>query len=59
MMAERCADEASIDRGRDAWATHISRNEVKIYPLYDEEFSVTVNLDDFETALRGWKEFLI
>lgn len=59
VMAVRRADEVSIDWDRDAWATRISNNEVTIYSLYDEEFSVTINLDDFDRALRGWKEFLI
>jgi hypothetical protein len=51
--------EVSTEWVRDAWATHISKGGVKIYSLYDEDFSITISLDDFERALRGWKDFLL
>lgn len=59
LRAVRREDEVSTEWARDAWATHISKSGVKIYSLYDEGFSITISLDDFERALRGWKDFLL
>ncbi|TWR61793.1 hypothetical protein FIV41_07210 [Pseudomonas marginalis] len=59
LIAVRREDEVSTEWARDAWATHISKSGVKIYSLYDEDFSITISLDDFERALRGWKDFLL
>lgn len=59
LIAVRREDEVSTEWARDAWATHISKSGVKVYSLYDEDFSITISLDDFERALRGWKDFLL
>lgn len=59
LIAVKREDEVSTEWARDAWATHISKIGVKVYSLYDEDFSITISLDDFERALRGWKDFLL
>lgn len=59
LIAVRREDEVTTEWARDAWATHISKSGVKVYSLYDEDFSITISLDDFERALRGWKDFLL
>lgn len=59
LLAVRRDEKVFMEWARDAWAAHISKDGVKIYSLYDEDFSVTISLDDFEKALRGWKDFLI
>lgn len=48
----------SADWSREAWGAEIEKKGVKIYSLYDEDFSITISLDDFERAMSGWKDFL-
>ncbi|WLH77709.1 hypothetical protein PSH81_18470 [Pseudomonas sp. FP2335] len=59
LLAVRRDEKVFTEWARDAWAAHISKDGVKIYSLYDEDFSVTISLGDFEKALRGWKDFLV
>lgn len=59
LLAVRRGEEVFAEWARDAWGANISKSGAKIYSLYDEDFSVTISLGDFEKALQGWKDFLV
>ncbi|WP_247425071.1 DUF5376 domain-containing protein [Ralstonia pseudosolanacearum] len=44
--------------GREAWEAKISSGGVKVYSLYDEEYSEMLTISMFLHALLAWKEFL-
>lgn len=46
------------DWSRETWGAELSRNEVKIYSLHDENYYQLLSLDQFEKALLTWRDFL-
>ena len=59
IISVKNAEKDFTDWVRETWAADISINEVKVYSLHDEEFAVTIGLDDFEKALLGWRKFVV
>lgn len=43
---------------RDAWGARLSRSEVEIYSLYDDDCSDRVSLVSFRQALVEWGRFI-
>jgi len=43
---------------RETWGAELSKSQVKIYSLYDEEYFEIITLDSFEKALLAWKAFV-
>ncbi|MHA6912628.1 hypothetical protein ACQUJO_05730 [Ralstonia pseudosolanacearum] len=59
MIYAAIKDEAVVATwGREAWEAEISSNGVKVYSLYDEEYSEMLTISMFLHALLAWKEFL-
>lgn len=57
----RLVKESKIDFSdwsRDAWGAELSKDEVKIYSLYDENYFELLNIDSFEAALLAWLNFI-
>ncbi|MBL8388227.1 MAG: hypothetical protein JNK17_08445 [Hydrogenophaga sp.] len=48
----------TVDWSRDAWGAELSREQAKIYSLYEDDCFETLNLDAFETALLAWRNFI-
>ncbi|WP_434672562.1 hypothetical protein [Pseudomonas sp. R1-15] len=46
------------DWSRDAWGAELSKDVVKIYSLYDENYFELLNIDSFEAALLAWLNFI-
>jgi len=47
------------DWSRETWGAELTREEVKIYSLYDEDYFQILRLDEFEKALKSWRDFLV
>lgn len=47
-----------MDWSRDAWGAELSKDQAKIYSLYDEDCFETLNLDAFEIVLLKWRNFI-
>lgn len=45
--------------GRDCWGANLNLDRVRIYSHYDENYFVDMNIDNFESALSEWKEFIL
>ncbi|WP_245220769.1 hypothetical protein [Pseudomonas batumici] len=43
---------------RESWGAELSKSQVKIHSLYDEEYFEIITLDSFERALLAWKAFV-
>ncbi|PMV19932.1 MULTISPECIES: hypothetical protein [unclassified Pseudomonas] len=59
IISVRNAEKVFTEWVRETWVADISISEVKVYSLHDEEFAVTISLDDFEKALLGWRNFVV
>lgn len=46
------------DWSRDAWGAELTKDQVKIYSLYDEDYFELLNVDSFERALLAWLNFI-
>ncbi|NWB29034.1 hypothetical protein [Pseudomonas gingeri] len=44
---------------RECWGAVFSVERVRISSLYDENYFVDMDLDDFERALSEWKSFIV
>nr|WP_256261395.1 hypothetical protein [Pseudomonas gingeri] len=43
---------------RDAWGAELTRNQVKVYSLYDESYFEVMDINSFEVALLAWIDFI-
>lgn len=59
IISVKNAEKVFTESVRETWTADISISEVKVYSLHDEEFAVTISLDDFEKALLGWRKFVV
>ena len=48
-----------FDWDRECWSAEIKRNGVKLVSLYDESYFFIISFNDFEKALKGWKDFIL
>ncbi|MBI6562492.1 hypothetical protein EIG75_26825 [Pseudomonas syringae] len=46
------------DWSRDAWGAELTKGQVRIYSLYDENYFELINIDSFERALLAWLNFV-
>ncbi|ELP97597.1 hypothetical protein A979_19185 [Pseudomonas syringae BRIP34876] len=46
------------DWSRDAWGAELTKGQVRIYSLYDENYFELINIDSFEGALLAWLNFI-
>ncbi|WP_080466313.1 hypothetical protein [Pseudomonas syringae] len=46
------------DWSRDAWGAELTKGQVRIYSLYDENYFELINIDSFERALLEWLNFV-
>ncbi|MGG5224068.1 hypothetical protein [Pseudomonas syringae pv. coryli] len=46
------------DWSRDAWGAELTKGQVRIYSLYDENYFELINIDSFERALLAWLNFI-
>ncbi|MBN2991035.1 DUF5376 family protein [Pseudomonas cedrina subsp. fulgida] len=57
----RAVKEAKVDFmdwSRDAWGAELTKENVKIYSLYDENYVEIITIDSFEIALSTWLNFI-
>lgn len=47
-----------VDWSRDAWGAELTRENVKIYSLHDENYFELIGIESFETALSAWLDFI-
>lgn len=50
--------ESSMDWSRESWGASITVDCVIVYSLYDEDYSQTLSINNFEKLLVAWKDFL-
>ena len=46
------------DWSRDAWGAELTKAQVKIYSLYDENYIELLDIESFEVALLAWINFI-
>lgn len=46
------------DWSREAWGVELTREQAKIYSLYDDDCFEVLELDSFEMALLAWRNFI-
>jgi hypothetical protein len=46
------------DWSRDAWGAELTKDQVKIYSLYDESYFELISLFSFEAAMLAWINFI-
>ncbi|UBY95736.1 DUF5376 domain-containing protein [Pseudomonas cannabina] len=57
----RAAKEAKVnfvDWSRDAWGAELTKENAKIYSLYDENYFELITIDSFEMTLATWLDFI-
>jgi hypothetical protein len=54
----KCSSIDFADWSRDAWGAELSKEQAKIYSLYDDGCFETLSLDAFEMALLAWRKFI-
>ncbi|SDX78474.1 hypothetical protein SAMN05444064_1485 [Pseudomonas syringae] len=47
-----------VDWSRDAWGAELTKENAKIYSLYDENYFELITIDSFEMALATWLDFI-
>lgn len=47
-----------VDWSRDAWGVELSKSHAKVYSLYDSDCFEVIDLNSFEVALLGWRNFI-
>jgi hypothetical protein len=48
----------TYDWDRESWGVKLSADTAIIYSLYDEDCTFALSIDDFETILCAWKDFI-
>lgn len=51
--------EKDFDWARHSWGAKKENKDIKIYSLYDEEYFVTMNIGDFNEAVKSWRDFIL
>jgi hypothetical protein len=46
------------DWSRDVRGVELTKEQAKIYPLYDEDYFEVLELDSFSMALLAWRKFI-
>ena len=57
----RSVKESKIDFAdwsRDAWGAELTKEGVRVYSLYDENYFEVLSIDSFELALLAWSSFI-
>lgn len=57
----RAVKEAKVDFlgwSRDAWGVGLTKENAKVYSLYDENYFEVITTDSFEMALATWLDFI-
>lgn len=49
----------SSEWDRDSWGVEIKDRKAKIYSLYDDGCFSIIDVEDFERALFGWRQFIL
>lgn len=47
-----------LDWSRDAWGAELTKGQVKVYSLHDENYFELLSIDSFEIALLAWLSFI-
>ncbi|WP_051524201.1 hypothetical protein [Zymobacter palmae] len=47
-----------FDWDRECWSARIEKNGVTLFSLYDESYFCIIDINDFEKALKGWRDFI-
>lgn len=56
-----CVKKGDLERfdwDRECWSAEIEKSGVKLLSLYDESYFCIIDIDDFEKALKGWRDFI-
>lgn len=48
-----------FDWARHSWGVVLGIKEAKIYSLYDENYFVIMDFNDFEKVLKEWRKFIL